>query len=332
VRGSTLKVSPDEQFSGHKLDAKLDLRTNFGDFAHVNVRHTSNDMSSRTIPCIAVMPLHNGCGSVKWMSLETLKRVTGDHFTLMPTPQSVCEYITALALSEGFTRTGYKQELDQSLAAFDVPDGDSDPAPEALPRLPEMMPIDGRADVLPSASSAEAPGSGVIAQNPAKLTPESVVPPSTDQQPSEEDETWGEEAAGYAPPRRSPRLLKLPAERIPQVGEIDRHEEDAMINLARAIAHSDLKKIQDEDRACLRRHLHHRRNWRDSHAMLNVSVKQAIRERGEEARTVITAELAQILEKEVWHGVHLKGLTKEERKAVLRSKMFLKDKFTASGA
>jgi hypothetical protein len=43
------------------------------------------------------------------------------------------------------------------------------------------------------------------------------------------------------------------------------------------------------------------------------------------------AEIAQLLDKEVWHGVHLKGLTKEEHRAVLRSKMFLKDKYTAGG-
>ncbi len=34
----------------------------------------------------------------------------------------------------------------------------------------------------------------------------------------------------------------------------------------------------------------------------------------------------------VWHGVHSTSLTAVERKAVIRSSMFLKDKYTASGA
>jgi len=37
-------------------------------------------------------------------------------------------------------------------------------------------------------------------------------------------------------------------------------------------------------------------------------------------------------DKLVWHGVHLQNLTKQQRKAIIRSSMFLKDKYFASDA
>jgi len=49
-------------------------------------------------------------------------------------------------------------------------------------------------------------------------------------------------------------------------------------------------------------------------------------------RWVIEAELRQMHDKTVWHGVHLQDLTKTQRRAIIRSSMFLKDKYFASGA
>lgn len=58
----------------------------------------------------------------------------------------------------------------------------------------------------------------------------------------------------------------------------------------------------------------------------------ALREREAEARPVINAELQQMVDKKVWHGVHARDLTRQQRAATIRSSMFLKDKYHASGA
>jgi hypothetical protein len=63
----------------------------------------------------------------------------------------------------------------------------------------------------------------------------------------------------------------------------------------------------------------------------NISVNAALRERGNEARPVILAELKQMMEKHVWHGVIVSDLTRDDRNKVIRCSMFLKEKFTASG-
>ena len=63
-----------------------------------------------------------------------------------------------------------------------------------------------------------------------------------------------------------------------------------------------------------------------------IAVKKAMRDRPAEAERVIYDELRQIHGFGVWHGVDPKKLTYAQRKAILRSSMFLKEKYTASGA
>ncbi len=56
-----------------------------------------------------------------------------------------------------------------------------------------------------------------------------------------------------------------------------------------------------------------------------------MRDRPAEARPVILSELQQMLDKGVWHGIKLSNLNHDERKGIIRSSMFLKDKYFASG-
>ena len=63
-----------------------------------------------------------------------------------------------------------------------------------------------------------------------------------------------------------------------------------------------------------------------------ISVTAALRDRRDEATLVIMAELKQILDSHVWHGVHTRNLPKKMRRAIIKSSVFLKDKYLASGA
>lgn len=64
---------------------------------------------------------------------------------------------------------------------------------------------------------------------------------------------------------------------------------------------------------------------------LNITVREAIRTRGNEAERVIMKELGQMISKRVWTPVDGRSLTAEQRAGVIRSSMFLKEKFFASG-
>ena len=64
----------------------------------------------------------------------------------------------------------------------------------------------------------------------------------------------------------------------------------------------------------------------------NISVKEAFRTRGEDAKRVILSELQQMLDKRVWVPVMGSKLTAMERSAIIRSSMFLKKKNNPDGS
>ena len=96
------------------------------------------------------------------------------------------------------------------------------------------------------------------------------------------------------------------------------------------------KRLTEQDRnstrRAIRRELEHSKHYHDTEYAFKMSVKAAMRTRPKEALPVIRAELQQMHDKSVWHGVHLRNLTKAQKRAIIRSSMFLKDKYFASGA
>ena len=64
----------------------------------------------------------------------------------------------------------------------------------------------------------------------------------------------------------------------------------------------------------------------------NISVREALRTRGDEASRVIVAELKQMLDKRVWVPVLGSRITASQRAAVIRSSMFLKRKNNPDGS
>ena len=73
-------------------------------------------------------------------------------------------------------------------------------------------------------------------------------------------------------------------------------------------------------------------NYRSESSAFTISVTAALRDRCDETTPVIMAELKQMLDKHIFHGVHTNDLTKTQRSAIIRSSMFLKDKYFASSA
>ena len=64
----------------------------------------------------------------------------------------------------------------------------------------------------------------------------------------------------------------------------------------------------------------------------NISVREALRNRGDEAKRVIVQELKQMLDKKVWVPVLGSKLTASQRSAIIRSSMFIKRKNNPDGS
>ena len=104
-RASIAKVSPHEKFSGTKLDFKRDLRCQFGDRLECTVPNTNNTMEPRTDSCIAMGSAGNLTGSIKVWNIDTGTVFIRDQFTILPHSQHDIQRISAIALSEGLTRS-----------------------------------------------------------------------------------------------------------------------------------------------------------------------------------------------------------------------------------
>ena len=66
-------------------------------------------------------------------------------------------------------------------------------------------------------------------------------------------------------------------------------------------------------------------------SVMNITVREAMRTRGEEAERVVMKELGQMINKGVWTLVNGRTLGAEEQGRIIRSSMFLKEKYLASG-
>ena len=70
-------------------------------------------------------------------------------------------------------------------------------------------------------------------------------------------------------------------------------------------------------------------DWKEY--VLNISVNEALHTRGKEAESVILKKLGQMINKKVWAPVDIQRLPREEKARIIRSSMFFKKKFLASG-
>ena len=328
-RMSTSRISPIEQFTGLKIDSARDLRVQFGDYVQATVRDTDNSMRSRTQGCIALLPMGNLTGSVKMWCLATNHTVIKDQFTVLPMSDLVIQHINELAASEGYTR-----DTDLGLGPLAAADADQD-LQLAAP-LPDMMAIDGRSGLVHLADhSAIAPEEGV--DNDSAAADADILDSSTDaagiagSENAHGSENITDEShigTNISPPVIDlvpPALQKtyLPAQRrgrgVDSLQNLLSHNEPTIV--LHTAAEAVIERIANQDVDNL-----------DGYSAFTISVRAALRDRRDEATPVIMAELKQMLDKRVWHGVHTSSLTPLQRSAIIRSSMFLKDKYLASGA
>lgn len=319
---STDAVSPFEQFSGMKLDAKRDVRVAFGDYNQATVPVTDNTMRPRTHGCIALCPTGNSTGSVTMLCLPTDAVVVRNQFVIIPMPDAVIAYLNAKAAKQGMKRG---EDLTLGPAFLPAEDDDNEPNP-----LPEMMPIDGREDApVPIAVPAGALDAGVDV--PTAGAADAAVGAAVAEEPVDEVVAAQPVVAGADGDRATSGNAEASGFGARWSTRIQERRGDRQGELVHAFLHGEVLQTA-ATREVLTRQLHMRAHWHDRDFAFNISVRAALRDRGEDARPVIMAELQQMVSKGVWHGVRVRDLTREQRRAVIRSSMFLKDKYLASGA
>lgn len=296
---STSRLSPRELFTGMRTDASRDLRVGFGDYVQCTPPTTDNSMAPRKEGGIVLLPTGNLTGSVKVLKLSTWQVVIRDQITLLPMPDQVIDHLNSYATTDAMVRGGLGDHDDGT------PQADSRDIAAEVP-LPAFMPIGAPAESMLPTDETPEPGAGV--ETTAAIVPSPIAPATPIALP--ETPTPVINSPQVSGVRRSLRQAGLTPD-----------EHDRVL----VLLEQDKIRAEERDPAVRSEDLH------DKHLAFKISVKTAMRERGEEARPVIMAEMQQMVDKSVFHGVRMGGLSKTERRKIIRSSMFLKDKYLPSG-
>jgi hypothetical protein len=347
-------LTPREAFSGRKTVGSLDYRVAFGDYTQCTVPNTDNSMKPRTEDCIALLPTGNRTGTVKMMSLSTGQVVLRDQFIILPMPQSVINLLNAMAKKDGRTRN-HTSAIDlQYMARTNPTNMPSFMAVQPPSQDPNMLadvahsPVElGGEHAIPrpgqlptSTAHPNENTTGTIrgdnqneshsmsesqsdTQNESEIGGDIVSESQSESQNkgeigddshnSEESNNDGEKAAKLKPVRKLIEFFRTGEE-----GVLLTAPEEKKVTLTTSALESILQHLREE--------------VSDPDANANVSVRNALKTRGKEAREVIDKELQQMLDKRVWTPIMRSDLTEGQRASVIRSSMFLKRKTNPDGS
>jgi hypothetical protein len=269
-------------------------------------------------------------GSVKAVDLSTMRLVTRDKFTPLPMPPSVIEYLNGLASQQ--KRKISKDpvfHLGHSLREI-VEDLSDTPVDDSHKSLLDSSIVDvyNRDDIplsttyndltLDDRKSEESPHVDISikkaeAESPVFNDVVDFLPPAIDEgadlmKDFDADATASIQLEMKASPDKSPLKDPHPIEHSP---EMPRY------NLRSRRTNWRQGPWQERER--------------EYETGLHISAGAAISRFGNVALEVMRKELQQMVDKKVWTPVLVKDLTDQERKGIIPSSIFLKEKFKPSG-
>ena len=355
-------ASARELFLGRKADARRDFRCAYGDYVQSTVPETSNDMRARTEDCVVMLPTGNRTGSVKMLSLATGKIVTRDQFKILPMSTSVILALNRMAAIDGIspshtagplTASIRDQDHIASLPTYFIPPIHTDEAQSDTPREQPLgaLELADEVGLAPPRYDLDDNDTGGIGEmggvplhpNDSDDSGHLPVPRNTDTNtPSNEsDEIRGDDIRGVEDEphpaghdsgdsgRDSSSEFGGELARGDNIGSREDEQRHRIPAGARVL---DFFRRGGTDLALMSKEVMRSvRCTNSEERVMNITVREAIRTRGEEAERVIMKELGQMINKKVWTPIDGKKLTAEERRGIIRSSMFLKEKYLASG-
>ena len=354
--------SPREAFIGRKPDGKRDFRCSFGDYVQCTVPKTDSSLKSRTEDCVVMLPLGNRTGTVRMLSLATGKLVNRDQFTILPMPESVIKKMNSLALADG--RVKGKGDLEKINSTH----GHISDITEDLPETMETQINEG---VDPSTNLHDTNyNPELIYEEPVEQVDVAQLDEQHEEEIVYADDVISAVMPAERV-RVEPRAVNMddmmssfrelavgtpytaPLDTADEHGVPEDYGENGAIDISaqeeqsipattpptyssyghRVIPRADLMDMFRSDKhgtALLTRNYDSAGgDWGEF--VLNISVNEALRTRGKDAETVIQKELSQMIAKKVWTPIDIRSLSYEEKRRIIRSSMFLKEKFLASG-
>jgi hypothetical protein len=319
-RGGLMHIPPREAFLGRKTDFKIDCRMEFGEYCLTTDPTADNTLRSRTEDCIALVPTNNLQGSSKFLSLRTGKVITRDQWTALPTPKYVIDWMNQKAND---------QKQPQTLLNFMHGDVYLEPIPNDIPHDDAVQVIG------PTINIDNNPENINVPMNDDAVDDDSMINISggNGNQP---DETVVDAIPDELPPNISNSDEVLPINDTPETSS-DTNSEVFSPVVERSY---NLRSSRRSDRTVWdsrtgqpisKVFINAASNLFDDHAYAyNISVPTAMRTMPNEATASMKSELQQMIDKNVFAPVYLSNLTYDQKKSIIPSFLFLKEKYDSS--
>ena len=315
-------ISPTEALTGRKVSFK-DTSLSFGQYVEVHERNdVINNLTPRTRGAIALGPRGTLQGSQWFYVFDTGKLIARDRWTEMPMPDTVIAYMNAKAAKQRPVRPDPTFRLGDRIITLeaeseaDLPDAEptrlvgdrhnEESLNEDLERLESSVPHLSDIDDRPSGPTLEEIGTGGMPPGPDEgiITAESSTGNS-----SSILETDGEE------PEPDASQPGVQDETFPAVDS----------------APTPGPRRSGRERKSVRFYEPETGEWHRDELGLHVSAVKAIGSFGAEAIKSMCKELLQQHTRGVFKPVLRKKLTPTQRRGIIRSSVFLKEKYSSTG-
>ena len=348
-KGGYENVSPKEAFCGRKVNFNIDARCGFGEYAECTDPSTAdNTPASRTHACISLCPTGNLTGSVKFLSLQSNRIVTRDQFRIMPMPNIVISHMNRMAAQfraqphvelnfamgeQQLTilnqfHEGVVPEVDLNQNLIDINQQQNIMVADEVIANDEDVLFEHRADIgVPDGNirveegdrGADPPNERAPVINNRFFQLPNPAPHHEEPAPEEPQPNQGLDNYPEVDDDDEVVEIPVPADGInPPIIIDDPPPPDPTRRSVRLANHTPVR-YDSRSGATIRERV------------LNVSVSTALRTMRHRALEAMCAEILQMRDMKVFTPVHYHMLSEDERRKVIMSFMFLKEKYDASG-
>lgn len=302
-----------EKFLGRKTNIKRDARICFGQLAMIPLttdQQTNHVNQPRATYAIALYPTGNLQGGVYFYQLSTNSLTTRERWTDIPMTTDIVAMLNKLEPSPSALNPDFDPIVtigpSENALSPQGPDELEDPIPPEFGILPRQL-------VLPDQDVASSDTSVTI--TPAADT--ILSPIDDDSSPITDPYTIEEEGA---------ELFEDPT--APEPAEEEEVEEVVPTNNHGTIPEAIPTEWSGRTRG---NRVNYKNIGKNTSNVYNISVKQAIASHGQTALTAMLSEIQQMITKGVWEAIDPNTLTNQERKSIIRSSLFCKEKFDPNG-
>ena len=316
-RSSGIGVSAREAFTGIKFDYKRDCKLMFGQYVGVYKNNTrKNDIRKpRSIGCIALNAIHNGRGSWRFYSIATGRIITSDRYVIIPTPDVVIDTMNALYQAD--LKKSYHEVDIQQLTHSDDESDESDQSMDDADADTTSRGVNTRQGKSPDHTD------GIPAiERTHNGDNDKVDDLGNDYDGSDTDSEHSDMSNNDSDCDSDEDIEHVRSQMDDNHDEDD--EYDSGIGSLLPIPSTHVVDTTTTVRDTVGGD--HTSTHSEGESVLHISLQRGLKDYKATAQASLEQEVRQLVDKNVWKPMAMSELTLEEKKSMIRSSVFFKEK------